>query len=120
MSFLVLGNLGIAIRGQVAHDDRDLIQSGTGRCTQPLGAEVNWVPAITVGRMHDERLEDAALTDVLGTFSNRLIGELGPWVVRVLVRPVHPTAGALPWCEQALEHRHRHEHRSACADVELV
>lgn len=66
MALLVLGDLGIAIGGQVSDDDRNLMQPGADRCTQPLGAEVNFVPAIAVGRMHDERLQDAALLDVRG------------------------------------------------------
>ena len=40
------------------------MEAGTDRCAQPLGAEVNLVPAVAVGRMNDERLQDAALSDV--------------------------------------------------------
>jgi hypothetical protein len=50
---------------------------------------VNLVPAIAVGRMHDERLQDAALSDVLSEFGNRLLGELGARVVRILVEHRH-------------------------------
>lgn len=85
MALLVLGDLGIAVGRQVAHDDRNLMQTGTNHCAQPLGAEVNPVPAVAVGWMHDERLQDAALPDVLGKLGNRLLGELGARVVRILV-----------------------------------
>ena len=66
MSFLVLGDLGIAIGRQVAHDDRNLMQTDTDRCAQPLGAEVDLVPTIVIGRMHYERLQHTAPLDVLG------------------------------------------------------
>jgi hypothetical protein len=48
--------------------------------------------------MHDERLQDAALFDVLSELCKRVLGELGARVVRILV-----------------EHRHGDEHRPAVA-----
>lgn len=32
MALLVLGDLGMAIRRQIAHDDRNVMQSGTNSC----------------------------------------------------------------------------------------
>jgi hypothetical protein len=52
--------------------------------------------------MHDERLQDATLLDVLSELCERLLGELGAWVVRILV-----------------EHRHSHEHWSAVVAAEF-
>ena len=78
------------------------MQTGANRCAQPLGAEVDLVPAIVIGRMHDERLQDAALLDVLSELCERLLGELGARVVRILV-----------------EHRHGHEQWSAVVAAEL-
>jgi hypothetical protein len=48
--------------------------------------------ALAIGRMHDERLQDAALLDVRGELCKGVLGELGAWVLRILV-----------------EHRHCHE-----------
>ena len=44
---------------------------------------MNLVPAIAVGRMHDERLQDAALSDVLRELGDRLEAELGEAVAQV-------------------------------------
>lgn len=64
VALLVPRDLGIAIGGQVAHDSRNLMKPGSNSRAQPLGAEVDAVPAVAIGRMHDERLQDAALLDV--------------------------------------------------------
>ncbi len=53
------------------------------RGTQSLGAEVDAVAALRVGGMHDDRLQDAALADVVGEFVDLGVGELGARVVRV-------------------------------------
>jgi hypothetical protein len=46
---------------------------------------VDLVPAIAIGRTHDERRQEAALLDVFSKLVDRLLGKLGAWVVRVLV-----------------------------------
>ena len=52
---------------------------------QPLGAKVDTVPAIAVGRMHDEWLQYASLLDVCSELCKRFFGELSARVVRILV-----------------------------------
>ncbi len=74
MALLVLGDLCIAIGRQVAHDDRNLKTPGTNRSAQPLGAEVDTAPAISIGEMYDEGLQDAALLNVRSEFSERVQG----------------------------------------------
>jgi hypothetical protein len=86
VTLLVLGDLGIAIGRLVAHDNRNLIEPGSHRGAQALGAEVDAVPALTIGRVHDERLQDTTLSDVRGEFFDRVFGELGSRVVRILVQ----------------------------------
>jgi hypothetical protein len=86
VALLVLGDLGIAICRQVANNDRNLKKPSADRSAQPLGAEVDTVPAILVGRMHDDRLKDAALLDVLSQQFERVLGELGAGVVGILVK----------------------------------
>jgi dienelactone hydrolase len=108
MALLVLGDLGVAIGGQVAHDDWNFMRSGSDRCAQSLGTEVDAVTALTVRRMHDERLKDAAQLHVDGELFERGLGELGTRVVRVFVQACHrnkqwpPVSGAwrvrVRWC----------------------
>lgn len=50
------------------------------------------VPAIAVGGVHNERLQDTALLDVFGEFGNGLVRELGAWVVRIFVAPAPRTS----------------------------
>ena len=76
MAFLVLGDLCIAISRQVGHDDRNLPKPDSDRGAQPLGAEVDSVPAVAIGGMHDQRLQDAALLDVRSELRKRVLGEL--------------------------------------------
>lgn len=102
MAFPVLRDLGISIGRQVAHDNRYLMKPGSNCRAQPLGAEVDAVPAIAIGRMHDERLQDAALPDVRSGLCKRVLGELGARVVRIFV-----------------EQRHGYQHRSAVVAAEL-
>jgi len=102
VALLVLGDLGVAIGRQVAHDDRNLAKPGSDRCAQPLRAEVDAVPAMAIGRMHDEWLQDTTLLEVRGEVGKRVLGELGARVVRILV-----------------EHRHRHEHGPTVVDAGL-
>lgn len=41
------------------------------------------VAALRIDGMHDQRLQDAALSDVIGEFVDLSVGELGARVVRV-------------------------------------
>jgi hypothetical protein len=86
VAFLVLGDLGVAIGGDVAHDDRHFVKARSNRCAQSLGTEVDAVAAIAIREMHDERLQDAALLDVGGEFFERSLGELRAGVVRILIQ----------------------------------
>jgi hypothetical protein len=63
---------------------------------------VNLVPAIAVGRMNDERMQDATLLDISRELCKRVLGKLSAWVARILV-----------------EHRYRHHERSAVMIVKL-
>ena len=86
MALLVLGDLGIAVGRHVAHDDWNFMQSGSDRRAQSLGTEVDAVAAVNIGRVDDERLQDAAQPDVGGEFSEREFGELGSRIARVFVK----------------------------------
>jgi hypothetical protein len=62
------------------------------------------VAALRVGVMHDQRLQDAALADVVGEFVELGVGEVGAWVARVFVHRCsgdeHRRAGARHNCAQ--------------------
>jgi hypothetical protein len=61
MAFLALGDLGVAIGGHVAHDDRHVAIACSNRCAQSLGAEVHAVPALAIRATQNERLRDTAM-----------------------------------------------------------
>ena len=100
MALLVLGDLGVAIDGQIAHNGRDFVQARSNCSAQSLGTEMDAVAAIAIRGMNDERLEDPALLDVGSKFFERGLGELGARVVRILI-----------------EERDGNEHRPAVRDV---
>ena len=102
MALLVLGDLGIAVGGHIAHDDRHFVKTRSNRCAQSLGIEVDAVAAFAIRGMHDEWLQDAAPLDVRGEFFERALGELGARVVRILIQK-----------------RYGYEHRPAVWDADL-
>jgi hypothetical protein len=83
MPLLVLGGLRIGIGRHVTNHDRDFGQPRTLRRTPALRAEVNAVPTLLVGRMNDDRLQDAVLTNVFRQRIQLCFRELGARVVRV-------------------------------------
>jgi CheY-like chemotaxis protein len=86
MPLLVLGDLRVAINGQLAQDNRHFAQTRSNRSAKSLSAEMDEVAAIAIRRMNDERLEDAALLDVRSQFFERGLGELGTRVIRILMQ----------------------------------
>ena len=86
MPLLVLGDLCVAINGQLAQDNRHFAQTRSNRSAKSLSAEMDEVAAIAIRRMNDERLEDAALLDVRSQFFERGLGELGTRVIRILMQ----------------------------------
>ena len=86
MTFLVLRDLGVAIDGQVAHDDWHFVQARSNSSAESFGTEMDEVAAFAIRRMNDKRLEDAALLDVRGEFFERGLGELGARVVHILMK----------------------------------
>jgi len=63
------------------------MEPSSNRCAQTFGAEVDAVPAFAICGMHDQRLQDASVADVLGELVERGCGELGARVGRVLDQP---------------------------------
>ena len=84
MAFLVFGDLGVGVSRRVADDDWDFSQSCTLRRAPPLRAEVDAVLPLLVGRMNDDRLQDAVLPDVFGQLIQLGFWKLGARVGRVL------------------------------------
>ncbi len=85
VALLVLRNLGVGVCRRIAHDHRDFVEPFSPRGAKSLGTEVDSVAPSCISRMHDDRLQDAVLADVCSEFFERVFGELGAWVVRVLV-----------------------------------
>lgn len=84
MALVVLGDLCVRVGRRVTHDDRHRLQSGSLGSTQALGAEVNAVVASRVRAVHNDRLQDAVLADVICELFEFGLKELGTRIVRVL------------------------------------
>lgn len=85
VALLVLGDLCIGVGEYIAHDNGHFRQAGSLSRAPALGAEVDAIATGRVGGMHDDRLQDAVLADVLGEFVELNFGELGARVGRVLL-----------------------------------
>src|SRR5678816_3225524 len=83
MALLVLGDLGVDIVGFGADDDRDRLESGSLCGTQAFRAEQGTVAAYYGGWPHNDRLKNAAQSNVLGELGDFCIGKLGPRVAGV-------------------------------------
>lgn len=83
---LVLGHLGVRVGWCVTHDDGHLDQPRQLRCAPATGAEVDAIAPVAVNRMHDDGLENAALTNVLGQLGEFILGQLRARVARVLMQ----------------------------------
>ena len=88
MTLLVLGDLSVGVMGVRADDDRDGLEPRPLRGTQALGAEEDAVATAIGSAAHDDRLKDAAQSDVLRELGDFFVGELGPRVGRVFIEAV--------------------------------
>lgn len=66
MALLVLGDLGVGIGRCRPHRDGHLRQPRKTCSAKALGAEVAAVAPFGICRLHDDRLQDPVLADVLG------------------------------------------------------
>ena len=85
---LILGDQRVAIEILRADRDGHLGETGALGGTQPLRTEPDAVAASRIGGVNDDRLQQAALSDVVGEFVDFAISEFGTRVVRVLVEEV--------------------------------
>lgn len=83
VALLVLGDLRIRVGAHLPHRDGHLLQAREACSAEPLGPELDAVAPVSIDRLHDDRLQDAVLADVLGQLLQLNLRELGTRVVRV-------------------------------------
>jgi len=66
VALLVLGDLRIWIGRGRPHRDGHLLQACKTCSAAALGPEVDPIAPVSIDRLHDDRLQDAVLADVLG------------------------------------------------------
>ena len=64
---------------------------------QTLGAEVDEVATVPIGRVHDDGLQDAVLADVFSQLLELGVGKFGARVVAVFVQQMDRRKHGPPW-----------------------
>jgi hypothetical protein len=88
MALLVLRHLRVRVGRCITDHDGHHVESSTLGSAATHRAEVDEVATSSAGVMHDDRLQDATLADVVGQRRDRRLGEVGARVVRIFVDQV--------------------------------
>ena len=86
MTLLVLSDLSVGVMGLRANDDRHCLESCLPGGTQAFGSKEDSVA--TACRARHDRLKDAAQRDVSRQLGDLFVRELGPRVVRILLKGI--------------------------------